>query len=160
MKHTAGWGAAALLSFSLSLAATAQPHAPDLSGMWSDPPATLEDWFCLFFCTQAGLDKLETLLADEANDERPVPDLFAEAAAFQLDTYLKPRLTPEAVATLGLDPADDPGFLACEPWAFAREIFAPHQLESSNSPDRARLYGEWTPATVHPDGAGRWPALR
>lgn len=154
MRHTGCWGAALVLSFSLSLAATAQQRPPDLSGMWSDPPSTIEDTFCLFFCTQAGLDKLAALLADEANDDRPIPDLFAEASAFQLDTYLKPRLTPEAVATLDLDPADDPGFLECEPWAFAREIFAPHQLQMEQLADRVEmLYGEWTiRRTVHLDG--------
>lgn len=155
MKATAPWGAASLLMFSLSLNATAQPRAPDLSGMWSDPPATIEDTFCMFFCTQAGLDKLATLLADEANDERPVmPDLFIEATTFQHDSYIKPRLTQEAVATLGLDPADDPGFLECEPWGFAREVFAPHQLEIEQHPDRVEmLYGEWTiRRTVHLGG--------
>ncbi len=154
MKHTACWSSALLLAFSLVAPATAQPRAPDLSGMWSDPPATLEDTFCTFFCTQAGLDKLEALLADEANDDRSIPDLFTEAAAFQLETYVKPRLTPAAVATLGLDPADDPGFLNCEPWAFAREIFAPHQLQIEQLADRVEmLYGEWTiRRTVYLDG--------
>jgi hypothetical protein len=154
MKDTARWSAAALLALSLAVPATAQQRAPDLSGMWSDPPATLEDTFCMFFCTQPGLDKLEELLADEANDDRSVPDLFTEAAKFQLDTYLKPRLTAEAIATLGLDPADDPGFLECEPWAFAREILAPHQLEIEQRADRVEmLYGEWTVRrTVHLDG--------
>lgn len=160
MKGAAQWGAASLLAFSLSLAASAQPRSPDLSGMWSDPPATIEDTFCMFYCTQAGLDKLAALLADEANDDRPMmPDLFIEATTFQLESYIKPRLTPEAVATLGIDPADDPGFLECEPWAFAREIFAPHQLQIEQHADRVEmLYGEWTiRRTVHLDGR-RTPA--
>lgn len=155
MNPVAQWGAASLLSFSLSVAASAQSRPPDLSGMWSDPPSTIEDTFCFVFCTQTGLDRLAELLADEANDERPViPDLLGEAATFQLDTYVKPRLTPEAVATLGLDPADDPGFLECEPWGFAREIFAPHQLQIEQLADRVEmLYGEWTiRRTVHLDG--------
>lgn len=95
------------------------------------------------------------MLADEANDERPiVPDLFGEAGAFQLDEYIKPRLTADALATLGLDPADDPGFLECEPWAFAREILAPHQLQVEQFEDRVELlYGGWTiRRTVYLDG--------
>ncbi len=39
---------------------------------------------------------------------RSSPDLYGEAATFQLEGYLKPHLKAEAVATLGLDPADDP----------------------------------------------------
>jgi hypothetical protein len=70
MKATASSAAASLLA--LSLTATAQPRAPDLSGMWSDPPATIEDTFCMFFCTQT-VEKLEELLGDEANVERPIP---------------------------------------------------------------------------------------
>jgi hypothetical protein len=154
MNDTARCSAVSLLAFSLSVPAAAQ-RAPDFTGMWSDPPSTIEDTFCLFFCTQAGLDKLVALLADEANDERPMmPDLFIEAATFQLDSYVKPRLTPAGVATLGIDPADDPGFLECEPWAFAREIFAPHQLQIAQLADRVEmLYGEWTiRRTVHLDG--------
>lgn len=141
MNDTVRRSAVSLLAFSLSVPIAAQQRAVDLSGMWSDPPATLEDTFCLFFCTQVGLDRLAALLADEANDERPIiPDLFGEAGAFQLDSYIKPRLTPAAVATLGIDPADDPGFLECEPWAFAREIFAPHQIESSSSQIVSRCF--------------------
>ncbi len=85
---------------------------------------------------------------------RSSPDLYGEAATFQLEGDLKPRLTAESVATLGLDPADDPGFLECEPWAFAREIFAPHQLRIEQLADRVELkYGEWTVRrTIYLDG--------
>jgi hypothetical protein len=59
--------------------------------MWSDPPETIEDTFCFFFCTDAGLGRLQELLADEANDERPiVPDLYGEAATLQLDRNADP----------------------------------------------------------------------
>lgn len=155
MHRVAATVAAALVLFGLAPPGTAQAPPPNLSGMWSDPPATLEDTFCLFFCTDAGLERLRELLADEANDERPiVPDLFGEAGAFQLEEYIKPRLTADALATLGLDPADDPGFLECEPWAFAREVFAPHQLRIEQLADRVELlYGEWTiRRTVYLDG--------
>jgi hypothetical protein len=113
--------------------------------MWSDPPATIEDTFCLFFCTDAGLERLGQLLDNEANDQRPVAELYIEAGAFQRDQYIKPRLTAAAVATLGIDPADNPGFRECVPWAFGFEIFAPHQLQIEQHADRVELlYGEWT----------------
>jgi hypothetical protein len=42
-----------------------------LEGMWSDPPVTAEGTFCAAFCTDAGLDRLNALLDDPANDTRP-----------------------------------------------------------------------------------------
>jgi hypothetical protein len=122
-----------------------QSSRPNLSGMWSDPPATLLDTFCIFWCSDAGLERLNALLDDPANDSRPIVALYVEAAGYQREQYIEPRLTPEGLASLNLDPADDPGFLNCEPWAFAREIFAPHQLEIAQHDDRVQMrYGEWT----------------
>ena len=119
-------------------------NRPNLTGMYSDPQG-LEDFFCSFWCSDAGLARLNALLDDPANDERPIMDLYTEAAMHQRDDYLRPRLTPDARATLGIDPADDPGFLRCEPWGFAREIFAPHQISFVQHDDRVEmLYGEWT----------------
>lgn len=152
-RRRASWFLAASC-LGLTTPALAQ-NSPDLSGMWSDPEG-LENVFCLFWCTDTGLERLAELLDDPANDARPLFELYADAARYQLDHYLRPRLTPAAVATLGLDPADDPGFLECEPWAFAREIFAPHQLQIEQHADRVELlYGEWTiRRTVHLDGRG------
>ncbi len=133
----------ALLLLVLAAPASAQ-EPPDLTGMWSDPVG-LEGFFCAFWCSDAGLARLNELVDDPANDERPVVELYAEAAHYQHDAYVVPRLTSAAVGTLGLDPADDPGFLKCEPWAFARQIFAPHQLRIEQHADRVELlYGEWT----------------
>ena len=51
---------------------------------------------------------------------------------------------PEAGKAFPLDPADDPGFLRCEPWGFARQIFAPHQMEVRQNDTRIEIrYGEW-----------------
>jgi hypothetical protein len=121
--------------------------------MYSDPQG-LEDFFCIFWCSDAGLEHLNALLDDPANDERPVMELYAEAGIYQQREYVRARLTPEGAATLGRDPADDPGFLYCEPWAFAWEIFAPHQLRIDQLDDRVELlYGEWTiRRTVFMDG--------
>lgn len=96
--------------------------------MWSDPPVTPEGLFCFFACTDAGMARLNALLDDPANDARPFRDLQAEAKRYERE-YLRGRLTPAALKRYPLDPADDPGFLRCEPWGMARQIFAPHQLK-------------------------------
>jgi hypothetical protein len=133
----------------------ATPEPSKLEGMWSDPPATAVGTFCFFACTDAGIDKLNALLDDPANDKRPFPQLQAEAAKYQTDNYLRPRLTEAALKTYPLDPADDPGLLRCEPWGLAKQMFAPHQLEIRRvDANRIELrYGEWEAVrTVYLDG--------
>ena len=106
-------------------------------------------------CTDAGIERLNALLDNPANDSRPVAHLIAEASDFQRDTYIKSRMAPAALATFPLDPADDPGLFKCEPWGLARQMFAPHQLEIRRlGPDRIELhYGEWDARrTVFMDG--------
>ena len=125
-------------------APTNRAPRPDLSGMWSDPPATAVDDFCFMTCTDEGIARLNTLLDDPANDSRPYSDLSREAARYQREESIRPRLTPEVAKAFPLDPADDPGFLDCEPWGFARQIFAPHQMEIRQSDDRIEVrYAEW-----------------
>ena len=151
---------AALLSLVLVGAAAPTPEAQQphpLEGMWSDPPNTLEDRFCGAFCTDAGLAQLEKLLDDPANDARPYRVLAGEAQAFQNERYIRPLLTPVALKNFPLDPASDPGFLRCEPWGLARQIFAPHQLHITVRRDRIDMrYGEWDGRrTVFLDGRPR-----
>jgi hypothetical protein len=129
-----------------------------IEGMWSDPPATPEGALCFFSCTDVAIARLNALLDDPKNDARPFPELQAEAAKFEDETYFKPRLTEAALKTYPLDPADDPGFRRCEPWGLAKQMFAPHQLEiRKRGEDRVELaYGEWTARrTVYLDGRAR-----
>jgi len=138
----------------LASSARAQSPAPGLEGMWSDPPTTPEGLFCFFACTDPGLARLNRLLDDPANDARPFQELQAEAKRHERE-YLRDQLTPAARERYPLDPADDPGFLRCEPWGLARQIFAPHQLEIRQAaPDRLDLrYGEWDGRrTIYLDG--------
>ena len=113
--------------------------------MWSDPPATPEDWFCAGWCTDVGVEQLTAMLDDPANDVRSFDELSAAANTFQLDRYIRPRLTPEALKSYPLDNATDPGFLRCEPWGVARNVVARHQLEiRARGSDRFEMrYGEW-----------------
>jgi hypothetical protein len=128
-----------------------------LEGMWSDPPATIEGAFCLFACTDTGLARLDALLDDPANDKRPFQELQVEAKRHER-RYLRSQLTAAALKRYPLDPADDPGFLRCEPWGVVRQAFAPHQLEiRRRGDDRLELrYGEWDARrTVYLDGRPR-----
>src|SRR5437870_11850468 len=106
----------------------AQSSRSKLDGMWSDPPSSVLGSFCADACTDAGIDRLNALLDDPANDSRPFDDLQADAKKVERE-YLRSRLTASALKTYPLDPADDPGFLRCEPWGLGRQMFARHQLE-------------------------------
>lgn len=134
--------------------ARGQPPASRLEGMWSDPPTTPEGLFCFFACTDTGIARLNALLDDPANDARPFQQLQTEAKRYERE-YLRDQLTPAARTRYPFDPADDPGFLRCEPWGMARQIFAPHQLEIRQpAADRLQLrYGEWDGLrTIYLDG--------
>jgi hypothetical protein len=125
--------------------------------MWSDPPTTAEGLFCFFACTDAGIARLNALLDDPKNDARPFQELQAEAKRYERE-YLRDRLTAAARERYPFDPADDPGFLRCEPWGAARQMFAPHQLEiRQRGTDRLELrYGEWDGRrTIYLDGRAR-----
>jgi len=154
VKHGSG-----LLAFFIvvwmSAPAETQSVRPKLEGMWSDPPSTAVGTFCFFACTDAGIDHLNALLDNPSNDARPFTELRAEAEKYEQEKYFRPRLTAEALKAFPLDPADDPGFLRCEPWGLARQMFAPHQLEiRQRGNDRIELrYGEWDARrTVYLDG--------
>lgn len=142
------------LAWPVAVAAQSAPRSK-VEGMWSDPPVTLVARFCAAWCTDAGIERLNALLDNPANDSRPVAQLNGEAQAYQLNTYVKSRMTPAALASFPIDPADDPGLLECEPWGLARQMFAPHQIEIRRTgTDRVELhYGEWDARrTVFLDG--------
>jgi hypothetical protein len=147
-----------LTSLALALAAsstTAVAQSSSLEGMWSDPPATPEDASCFSFCTQVELDYLAALLADPKNDDRGFGELMGESAAYQVEKYIRPRLSAAALESFPLDQLEeDPGYLHCEPWGMARQMVAPHQLELQRVGDRLEMhYGEWDARrTVHMDG--------
>lgn len=143
-----------ILLASLPASARGQAPASGLEGMWSDPPVTPEGLFCFFACTDTGLARLNALLDNPANDARPFQELQGEAKRYERE-HLRDRLTPAARKRYPFDPADDPGFLRCEPWGMARQIFAPHQLEVRRPrADHLTLrYGEWGGVrTIYLDG--------
>jgi hypothetical protein len=138
----------------VAMSAEAQSSRSKLEGMWSDPPDTAVGTFCFFACTDTGIERLNKLLDDPANDARPAMQLIQEAKTYERD-YLRARLTPAALKPYPLDPLKDPGYLRCEPWGLARQMFAPHQFElRQRGKDRIELrYGEWDARrTVYIDG--------
>src|SRR5262245_1572214 len=146
-----------ILLTSIPSSAEAQSSRSNLEGMWSDPPATPVGSFCFFSCTDTGINHLNALLDDPANDARPFSELQAEAKTTERE-YIRQRLTAAALKTYPLDPADDPGFLRCEPWGLARQMLAPHQLEIRQvANNRVELrYGEWAARrTIYLDGRKR-----
>jgi len=160
LKSRSGLFLVILLTW-IPVSADAQSSRRSLEGMWSDPPYTAVGSFCAFACTDAGIDRLNGLLDDPANDARPFEQLQADTKAYERE-YLRARLTDAALKTYPLDPADDPGFLRCEPWGLARQMFAPHQIEIwQRGNDRIELrYGEWDARrTVYLNGGKRPPTV-
>ena len=57
----------------------AAPVPSKLAGMWSDPPSSSIGLLCFIACTDAGIERLNALLDDPANDKRPYMELRADA---------------------------------------------------------------------------------
>src|SRR5215467_15059416 len=146
----------ALVTF-VARSVAAQSRAQTLEGMWSDPPASTVGTFCFFFCTDAGIERLNLLLDDPKNDARPFTQLQAEARKYEVE-IIRSRLTDAALKTYPIDQADNPSFLRCEPPGLAQQIFMPHQFElRTRGKDRIELrYGEWEARrTIYLDGRKR-----
>jgi hypothetical protein len=101
-----------------------------------------------------GIERLNKLVDDPANDARPIGQLVQEARQLERG-YFREKLTAAALKLYPLDPLQDPGYLQCEPWGLARQMFAPHQFELRlHGKDRVELrYGEWAARrTIYMDG--------
>ena len=149
-----------LLLVSLGPSARAQGTRSKLDGMWSDPPQTAVGTFCFAWCTDAGIDYLNKLLDNPANDVRPFEQLMSEADRYQRQNYIRSRLTDAAAKAYPQDPADDPAFLQCKPYGLGHQMLARHQLEiRQRGNDRIELrYGEWDARrTAYLDGRRRPP---
>ena len=148
--------AACLLTLAIASAAPAwaQSAARGLEGMWSDPPVTILGRLCAFACSDAGINAMNALLDDPANDAVPFATLQRRAVERHTE-YVRSTLSELTLKTFPLDPADDPSFLRCEPWGLPTQMLAPHQLEIRGvGADRLELhYGEWDARrTIFMDG--------
>ena len=142
------------LSALLAVEVGAQEQHSRVEGMWSDPPVSIFDTFCQRVCTEVSVARLETLLDDPANADRPLSDLMSDAQAYATNEYVRPRLTDAALEDFPLDPADDPSFLECEPYGIAAQVTARHQVQFRHEDDRIEMqYGEWAARrTIYMDG--------
>jgi hypothetical protein len=131
-----------------------QSSRPNVEGMWSDPRPTAVGTFCAFLGTDAGVERLNALLDDPANDARPFSELQQEARSYERE-FIRARLTSEALKTYPVDQAKNPSFLRCEPPGLAQQMFMPHQFEIRwRGNDRVEFrYGEWDARrTIYLDG--------
>ena len=145
----------AILTLVAQRAGTQTPAGvPDLSGMWSDPPASAEDAFCHVGCAVEARNFLTELLNDPANFDSSYAELRQEAQRFNSNELIPGHLTPEAMENYPFNPAMDPSLTQCEPWGFARQILSPHAMELTQFEDRVTLYySEWTARrTIYLDG--------
>ena len=128
----------------------AQKKPATLEGMWSDPPPSTLGFLCASICSDTGINRLNALLDDPANDTRPFQELQV-AARKNEEQYIHARLTPAALEKYPVNPVEDPGFSHCEPWGVARQMFARHQLEiRQRGKDLEFRYGEWDQRrTIH-----------
>src|ERR1051325_7387358 len=129
----------------MAASAKGQSQVQKLEGMWSDTSKTAIGQLCFFWCTDVGIERMKKLLDDPANDARPYSELLAETQKYQLDTYIKPKLINEAARQFPLNPLEDPSYVRCEPYGFAQQIVAAHQLEiRQRGNSRMEMhYGEW-----------------
>ena len=67
------------LAIAAAAPASAQSAARGLEGMWSDPPVTIMGRLCAFVCSDAGIDAMNALLDDPANDAVPFATLSRRA---------------------------------------------------------------------------------
>jgi hypothetical protein len=148
-----------LVAISPFASAQAPSGIKKFEGMWSNPPVTIVGQMCAAWCLDVGIDRINALLDDAANDSRSINELQTVAANTQRD-YIRSRLTDAALKNFPLDPADDPSFLRCEPYGFLRQILSRHQLEIRQvAKDRIDFhYGEWdVHRTIYLDGRKRLP---
>ena len=146
----------ASLASTIAVSAGHAQSAPDLSGMWSDPPPSAEDAFCHTGCTIEARDYLTRLLDDPNNLDKTFEELRIQARNFQGNEFIPSHLTAEALTNYPINRATDPSLISCEPWGFVREIFSPHAMELTQYNDRVTLYySEWTARrTVYLDNRG------
>lgn len=148
-------GAATLIVGLLCVTALPAANAvPQLSGMWSDPPASALDAFCHTGCLIAAHDYLSDLLDDPVNSNRSYQELVQQAQRYTASEIMPRVLTPAALTRYPFDRTKDPSLTVCEPWGFTREVLSPHAMKLEQHEDHVTIYySEWTALrTVYLDG--------
>ena len=150
-----------LLCFSAA-PVSAQQDRPELDGVWynayinfDDPRWRIEDVLCLI-CSARGYEDLQMAIADPANDDRPLTEIWEEIEARDNEYYagILTKTAQEHVARY--DPFDDP-VLNCQPVGLIlQSIDHPLPIEIEQYDDRVVFrYEYWNAVrTVYTDGRG------
>jgi hypothetical protein len=160
--------------FAWAFGAGAQPADPlePFTGTWSGVFTTQDheywtfaDLSCFVGCPLDEYNALSALLADPANDARPIMELAAQsgaaaAAAFETTLTRTGRRVRDANV-----PESDPKFVNCQPYGFVREVTNPLPMQISRDGDHLLVrYEEWSLLrNIYVDGrahpADRTPSL-
>jgi hypothetical protein len=145
------WLGALLAAPVVASAQAPDPVAPFL-GTWSgvfttqsNEYWTFADIQCFVGCPLDYYDHLSALLADPANDEKPVMALGGQAGAASL-AALEAMLTPVGKQVRAANkPENDPKFINCQPYGYVREVTNPLPMQIRRDGDHLVVrYEEWS----------------
>jgi len=137
-----------------SCAASAQQSDPaePFLGTWSGVFTTQDheywtfaDIQCFVGCPLDYYNHLSALLADTANDDRPVMELSAEAGAASIAKF-EGILTPLGRQVRDANtPESDPKLVNCQPYGFVREVTNPLPMQIRRDGEHLLIYyEEWS----------------
>ena len=124
---------------------------PTFSGVWKSPGIALDDpaWSiadlaCRNGCTQVSREYLNDLLADPANDDTSVFDLYNDTQAFNRD-YVSSLIRPETLQSMASYDAANDAALDCTPEGdgLQHQLRAPPAIEFEQHADRVVIRYEY-----------------
>ena len=142
----------ALLAAPLGASAQASDPVAPFLGTWSGAFTTQSNEYwtfadiqCFVGCPLDYYNHLSALLADPANDEKPVMALGSQAGAAAL-AALDAMLTPVGKQVRAANkPENDPKFINCQPYGFVREVTNPLPMQIRRDGDHLVVrYEEWS----------------
>jgi hypothetical protein len=123
--------ASGLVNSGLVNSSQAQRDTTAFEGVWSgwlttqeDPAWQVEDYLCFVGCPKAAYEHLQALLADPANDKRPLDALSADTRTFITD-WLRAHSTPDGLALMNDNAESDDATGECQLHDFVRAATNP-----------------------------------
>lgn len=144
--------AGALIAVPFGASAQTSDSAEPFLGTWSGVFTTQDheywtaaDLACFVGCPLDLYDHLSELLADPANDSRPVMALSGQATATWLEAF-EQTLTPVGRRVRQANvPESDPKLLNCQPYGFVREATNPLPMQIVRDGEHLLVrYEEWS----------------
>ena len=149
-----------LVSFGVPTVSDEPVERPDLSGVWLDPLITfddprwcIEDVLCER-CNMEAVDYLRSLLADPANDEKPLEELEQMAFAYDKKSFIS-RLTKKGKKqSFRYDQEGDPVIDCKDSGGLYLTVLSPIPIRLEQYSDRVVLTYEYfnSVRTVYTDG--------